>query len=267
VTSVAVIAHSRKSLGDGLGGLRRRLECEVGPVEMWCEVAKSRKAGKEARRCVEAGADLLIVWGGDGTVQRVVDVVAGTDVTVAIIPAGTANLLATNLGVPIDLEGALDVALHGARRAIDVGTVNGECFAVMAGAGFDAVMIGDADRRLKDRMGRLAYFLSAVQASGRRPVGARVDVDGRRWFEGRAGCVLFGSMGTLTGGLVAFPGADPADGYLEVGVVVAASRAQWARVLARLLLKQADRSPLTRTTRGRKVDVRFTKPVAYERWG
>ena len=264
MTAVAVVAHSGKSLGDGLGAFRQRLESQVGPVDMWCEVEKSRFAGAQARRCLDAGADLIIVWGGDGTVQRVIDAVAGSDVTVAIMPAGTANLLATNLGVPIELEGALDVALHGARRSIDVGRVNGERFAVMAGSGFDAIMIKEADRQFKDRMGRLAYVITGVRASGRRPVKARVDVDGRRWWKGQATCVLLGNMGTLTGGLVAFPGADPADGRLEVGVVTAASRLEWGRVLTRLVLRQAHRSPLTRMTRARKVDVRFSKRVAYE---
>jgi YegS/Rv2252/BmrU family lipid kinase len=264
VTSIAVVAHSAKTLGDGLGAFRRRLECEVGPVPMWCEVDKSRRARRQARRCVDAGADLIIVWGGDGTVQRVVDAVAGTEVTVAIIPAGTANLLATNLGIPIDQEGALDVALHGGRRAIDVGVVNGERFAVMAGSGFDAIMIKEADRRLKDRIGRLAYVVTGVRASGRAPIKARVDVDGKRWFRGRAACVLMGSMGTLTGGLVAFPDARPDDGRLEVGVVTAASRVEWARVLTRVALKQADRTPLTQMTKARRVDVWFAKAVAYE---
>ena len=264
MTSIAVVAHSTKTLGDGLIAFRRRLEGEVGPVDLWCEVDKSRRARKQARRCAAAGADLIIVWGGDGTVQRVIDAVAATDITIGIIPAGTANLLATNLGIPIDLDAALDVALHGARRTIDAGVVNGEHFAVMAGSGFDALMIKDADRHLKDRIGRLAYVVTGARASGRRPVKARVDVDGKRWFEGRAACVLLGSMGTLTGGLVAFPDADPADGRLEVGVVTAASRAQWARVMARLAMKQADRSPLTRMTRGRKIDVQLGKPTVYE---
>jgi diacylglycerol kinase family enzyme len=134
----------------------------------------------------------------------------------------------------------------------------------MAGSGFDAIMIKEADRQLKDRLGRFAYVITGLRASGRRPVKARVDVDAKRWWRGKATCVLFGNMGTLTGGLVAFPGADPADGRLEVGVVTAASRLEWARVLTRLLLRQADRTPLTCTTRGRKVDVRFSKAVVYE---
>src|SRR6202035_2054628 len=101
--------------------------------------------------------DLVLVWGGDGMVQRAVDTLAGSDVTLGVLPAGTANLFATNLGIVPRLESAVQVALHGRPRALDVGTLNGERFAVMAGAGLDAVMIGRADRRLKDRLGRMAY--------------------------------------------------------------------------------------------------------------
>jgi len=264
MTSVAVIAHVGKSLGGGLPELRRRLDADVGTDTMWFEVEKSRMAPKAAKRCLDGGADLILVWGGDGTVQRVVDTVAGSGVELGILPAGTANLLATNLGIPIDLSGALDVALHGSRRALDVGVINGERFTVMAGAGFDAEMIKDADGKLKDRFGRLAYGFTALRASGREATKIKVDVDGTRWFRGRAGCVLFGSMGTLTGGLVAFPDADPTDGKLDVGVVTADSRMKWARVMSRLATKEPARSPLTRMTKARKVDVWFAKPTAYE---
>ena len=261
---VAVIAHGRKTFGNGLAELRRRLDAEVGTDVLWHEVAKSRKAPKAAKRCLEAGADLILVWGGDGTVQRVVDATAGSGVTLGILPAGTANLLAHNLGIPIDLEGALDVALHGSRRDLDVGVINGERFAVMAGAGLDAVMIRDADGKLKDRFGRLAYVVSGVRGTGQEPMEVKVEVDGDRWFEGRAGCLLFGSMGTLTGGLVAFPDADPTDGLLEVGVVTAGTRVEWARVVSRVALGSVESSPLTQTTRGRKVKVRFDRPTPYE---
>ena len=111
------------------------------------------------------GADVMFVWGGDGTVQRCIDEVAGTNVAVAILPAGTANLLAANLGVPHDLAGAVQVGLHGDRRRLDTGSVNGERFTVMAGAGFDARMISDADRGAKDRLGRAAYVVTGRRRS------------------------------------------------------------------------------------------------------
>ena len=132
---VAVVAHARKSFGGGLSELRQVLTQEGVTDPLWYEVRKSRKAPKYERRAAAEGAGLILVWGGDGTVQRCIDALAGTDAVIAILPAGTANLLATNLGVPSDdVRAAVHVGLHGDRRVIDTGSVNGEHFAVMAGA-------------------------------------------------------------------------------------------------------------------------------------
>jgi diacylglycerol kinase (ATP) len=264
MTSVAVIAHQKKTLGGGLPELRRLL-CDRGFSEpIWYEVPKSRKAPAMARKAVEKGADLLLLWGGDGTVQRCIDEVAGSDVTVAVLPAGTANLLATNLGIPHDLTAAVDIALYGARRRLDVGAVNGERFAVMAGAGFDAIMMQEADGGLKDRFGRLAYVWTGARATQTSPVKMSLQVDGTSWFKGRATCLLLGNMGTLSGGLTAFPEARPDDGQLEIGVVTAEGPVEWARVLTRLATGHADRSKLVRSTRGRKVDVKLGRAMPYE---
>jgi diacylglycerol kinase (ATP) len=264
MTTVAVVAHAGKSLGGGLPELRRRLAAEGVDDPLWYEVGKSRKAPQAVSNALGRGADLILVWGGDGMVQRVVDKLAGKGTVLGILPAGTANLFATNLGIPRRLDGALEVALHGRPQTLDVGVVNGERFAVMAGAGFDALMIGGADGKWKDRAGRLAYVWSATQAARRPARRVRVRVDGRKWFSGRATCVLLGSFGTLTGGLVAFPDASPQDGLLEVGVVTADGWSQWARVLGAMAFGRAQRSPLTRTTRARKVDVRFARPTLIE---
>ena len=87
---------------------------------IWHEVNKSKQA-PHARRALEAGADVVLAWGGDGTVQRCVDAIVGTCVALGILPAGTANLLATNLGIPKDLDAPLSIALYGTRRKLDVG--------------------------------------------------------------------------------------------------------------------------------------------------
>src|SRR5881398_143498 len=117
---VAVVAHRRKSLGGGLDELRK-LIAEEGPSEpLWYEVSKSRKAPKRARAAVKAGAELVFVWGGDGSVQRCVDALAGSGVPLAIVPAGTANMLAGNLGIPQDVAEAVRIGFHGRRRALDL---------------------------------------------------------------------------------------------------------------------------------------------------
>jgi YegS/Rv2252/BmrU family lipid kinase len=264
MTTVAVIAHQKKTLGGGLGELRRLLADRGFGDPLWYEVPKSKKAPKMARRAVDEGADLLLLWGGDGTQQRCIDAVAGSGVSIGILPAGTANLLANNLGIPIDLEGALEVALHGARRRLDVGVINGERFAVMAGVGFDAIMMKDADGGLKDRFGRVAYVWTGARATRAKARKMRVEVDGIKWFKGRASCLLLGNMGTLSGGLRAFPDAEPDDGLLEIGVVTAEGAVQWARVLTRLASGHAERSPLAHMTRGREVEVRLGKSLPFE---
>jgi YegS/Rv2252/BmrU family lipid kinase len=264
MTSVAVVAHARKRLGGGLTELRRLLADAGFDDPAWFEVPKSKFAPDCVREAIDGGADLVFVWGGDGMVQRCIDAVGDAPVALAILPAGTGNLLAHNLGVPIDLAQAVDVGLHGARRTIDVGTVNGERFAVMAGTGLDALMIRDADRSLKDRFGRAAYVWTGARNIRFEPFEARVDVDGRRWFEGKAGCVLVGNVSKVFGGIEAFDDASPEDGRFELGVVTAKGVLQWVRALARTAVGSADKSKFVRTTKARKIRVRLDRKLPYE---
>jgi len=260
---IAVIAHSGKSLGGGLDELRRSLH-DRGVDALWYEVPKSKKAPKVVRRALKEGAELLFVWGGDGMVQRCAHEAAGTGATLAVIPAGTANLLATNLGIPKDLEAAVDIGLGGARRKLDLGTINGEHFAVMAGAGFDAAMIRDADAGLKDRIGRAAYVLTGAKNIRRSAVRARIKVDGEKFFDGDVSCVLAGNVGALFGGITVFPEAEPDDGSLEVAVVTATNMLEWSRVLFRTARSTPADSPFVRVVPARSVRVRFDRAVPYE---
>jgi YegS/Rv2252/BmrU family lipid kinase len=264
MTTVAVVAHARKSFGGGLGELRAVLAANGVTDPLWYEIRKSRQATKQARRAVEDGADVVFAWGGDGTLQRCVDGLAGSKATIAIVPAGTANLLASNLGIPKDITEAVHIGLHGNRRKLDLGRVNGEHFAVMAGAGFDARMIRDADRGMKDRVGRLAYIVTGAKNLRHARVQTSIRVDGSKWFEGEAGCVLVGNVGKILGGIEAFDHARPDDGRLELGVVTADGMVQWARALGRTALGHAEKSPFVRTTSAKKIDVRLKKPTPYE---
>jgi diacylglycerol kinase (ATP) len=262
---VAVVAHARKSFGGGLPELRQVLAQEGVADPLWYEVRKSRKAPKYARRAAAEGAGLIMVWGGDGTVQRCIDAVAGTGAVIAILPAGTANLLATNLGVPSDdVSAAVRVGLHGARRVIDTGSVNGEHFAVMAGAGFDARMIAGADRSTKARLGRAAYVYTGTRSLFVDPVRAVVKVDGQRFFKGQVSCVLAGNVGRVLGGVEVFPDARPDDGLLQLGVVTAANPADWMRTLGRVATGAAERSPFVEMTAGTSFRIRFDRKIPYE---
>jgi diacylglycerol kinase (ATP) len=265
MVKVAVVAHSGKTLGGGLPELRRVLEAAGVADPFWCEVPKSRKAPAQVRRALDEGAELIVAWGGDGMVQRCVDVLAGSDVPVAIIPAGTANLFATNLGIPSNIEDAVAVGLHGARRRVDLGRFNGERFAVMAGAGFDAAMIRDAgEGGLKERLGRVAYVWTGSKNLRSKPFRADIKVDGANWFKGKASCILFGNVGKLVGGVEAFEDARPDDGKLELGIVTAEGLLEWGRMIARAAVGPVDKSPLAQTTKARSVKVKLNRKVLYE---
>jgi YegS/Rv2252/BmrU family lipid kinase len=264
MTRVAVIAHRGKSVGGGLPELRRVLEQRGVTDVFWREVAKSRFAPKQVGKALADGADLIFVWGGDGMVQRCIDVLAGSEAKLAIIPAGTANLLATNLCIPKDIEQAVEIGLSGHARPIDVGRLNGERFAVMAGAGFDARMIGDADGSLKDRFGRLAYVWTGAKNLREKPFRAKIKVDGAPWYDGEASCILFGNVGKLFGGVEAFEDAHPDDGVLELGVLATDGVRELAGTVARAVVGTASKSPHAITTKAHSVRVKLDRKVPYE---
>jgi diacylglycerol kinase (ATP) len=261
--NVAVVAHAEKTLGGGLPELRRVLEAAGVEDPLWCEVPKAKKAPAQVRRALDDGAELVFAWGGDGTVRRCIDEIAGSDATLAVVPAGTANLFATNLGIPKDIEGAVAVGLRGDRRRIDVGRFEEERFAVMAGAGFDAAMIRDADD-LKQRIGRAAYLWSGSKHLRTKAFDAEIEVDGVDWYEGSITCVLLGNLGDVFGGVDLFPDARPDDGMLDLGVVTAEGLVQWTRTLARTAVGDPNRSPFVRTTKGKSVKVELDRKVRYE---
>ena len=264
MTSVAVVAHSAKRLGGGLGQLRTVLAREGVSDPLWSEIPEEPVRPGARQGDAEAGCGPGLRVGGDGTVQRCIDVLAHSDATMAILPAGTANLFATNLGIPKDLEAAVKIGLHGPRRMLDVGSVNGERFGVMAGTGFDAHMIREAGSGLKKTMGRMTYLWTGVKNVRRKPIKAKIRVDGSPWFKGDATCVLVGNVGKVMGGISAFENARPDDGRLDVGVVTADGVWQWARTLARTGFGDASASPFVHTTTAKSIEVRLGHKTPYE---
>ena len=165
MTRVAVIAHRGKTLGGGLAELRRVLErARRRPTSSGARCRRASTRPKQVEKALDRKRRPVFVWGGDGMVQRCVDVLAGTKAR-ARDPAGRHREPAGDQ--PRHPEGRRGRRSRSAspahRRRIDVGRINGERFAVMAGAGFDARMIGDADGGLKDRFGRLAYVWTGAK--------------------------------------------------------------------------------------------------------
>ena len=214
------------------------------PEVRWYETTEDDAGQGAAARAIEAGADLLAVAGGDGTVRAVAEHLAGVDggaesgVELAIVPLGTGNLLARNLGVPLnDIARALTRALTGEARAIDVGWLEIDldgateryAFAVMAGFGLDAHMITETDDDLKDKVGWLAYVESLGRAlTASSPLQVRITADDQPMHQESVHTLLVGNCGTLQGGLNLLPDADPGDGELDLLLLSADDAAGWA---------------------------------------
>jgi YegS/Rv2252/BmrU family lipid kinase len=205
---------------------------------LWLETTPEDPGRGQAESAVSAGVDLVLACGGDGTVTACAEGVTGTGVPLAIIPMGTGNLLARNMGLPMGLDDALAVALGGVQQPIDAGRVNGTLFVVMAGLGLDAQMLSDTSDSLKKRLGWFAYAISAVRHLGDRPMRVTVSADGGRRRRMRASALIVGNVGWLRGGLPLLPDAQPDDGVLDAVVLIAGGPTRWLAVAADVLLRR-----------------------------
>src|SRR3984885_9784489 len=228
---------------------------------LWLETTPDDTGERLARMAVESGVDLVIASGGDGTVTACGGGVSGSGVPLGVLPSGTGNLLARNLGLPLKLDAALAVALTGAERRLDVGVANGRPFVVMAGIGFDAALLASVSEKLKTRAGWHAYAFSAL-----RPLWARLPrvegrVDGGPPMRRLASDVVVGNVGTLQRNLRLLPDAVPDDGLLDVAVITAWGVGAWIGLVVDVLLLRRKTSRLTHLTcRELVVDTRRLRP-------
>lgn len=255
----------------------------------WFETSSDDSGARAAGEALACGPAVVIVAGGDGTIRTVAEAVYESGIPLGLLPGGTGNLFARNLGLRMnDIEGAVATAFAGTTRTVDVAVAELEdhegcrstrVFLVMAGIGLDAAMAQNTSALAKKRMGWMAYVAPIARSViANRLFHLDYRVDGGRTRSARAHTVIVGNCGTLTGNMLLIPAAKVDDGLLDVVMLRPKSRFGWARIGTRLTLQGvAHRSRLGRRmlllapelqalayAQGRRFDARFESPHGIE---
>lgn len=261
MSRAAIVVNPVKTDAAALRAALRAAEQRHGWEEtLWLETTEDDPGTGQARQALEQGADIVIAAGGDGTVRTVAEELCGTDTPLALLPAGTGNLLARNLDLTLDdMEHALDTAFGGTDRPIDVGVAEQRdggrtekrVFLVMAGLGIDAQMIAATDDDLKAKAGWLAY----VKAIGtvlrdKNELRLRYQLDGGRTHSTHAHSVLVGNCGSLPANILLLPDAAVDDGELDIVVLRPEGAVGWLRIVVKVFWENG---VLRRTNAGRRL--------------
>jgi diacylglycerol kinase (ATP) len=252
---------------------RRQVEYEL-KTRGWertifLETTPEDPGGAMTATAVQEGVDLVLGAGGDGTIRVICSGLADTGIPFGLIPAGTGNLLAKNIGIPLDAALALDVALDGEDKRIDlVGvTIDRQTrhdFAVMAGIGIDAAIMDGTNADLKKAVGSAAYFVSAAQQANHKALQTRIQVDDQPPVERLAHVIVVGNVGFLQGNLPLIPDARPDDGLLDVLIASPVTFRDWARVVTRVVIRRRRGDAQLDRFTGRRVTITVDRRDAYQ---
>jgi diacylglycerol kinase (ATP) len=228
-------------------------------------VAIAGTDAEHARRLVdgalERGMDALVVVGGDGIISLALQVLAQSDVPLAIIPAGTGNDHAREFGIPTgDPEAAADVVVDGHLETVDLGRIRGadgtdRWFGTVMAAGFDS-LVTDRTNRMTWPHGRMRYNVAMVaELSKLRLLPFRLTFDGGEEIHTELTLAAFGNTRSYGGGMLICPGADPTDGLLDATMVASASRTKLIRLFPTVFKGTHVNLDEVRTARARTITV------------
>jgi diacylglycerol kinase family enzyme len=243
---------------------------------LWLETTEDDPGCGQGEQAVAAGVDVVIAAGGDGTVRGVGQALRGSGIAISLLPSGTGNLLARNLGLDVNsshMEASVAHAFTGYDSAIDVGVIEIDredgsseehSFLVMAGLGLDAKMIANTDPALKKRVGWLAYVDAIARALiDKEVLRIRYRLDGGEERSSRVHTLLVGNCGTLPGNILLLPDAEVDDGLFDIVALRPEGFGGWARVWVGIFWENG---VLQRSSTGRKLLNLRQKPVRAMRY-
>jgi YegS/Rv2252/BmrU family lipid kinase len=251
------------------GETRQMIEARLNRDGIAHEVRETQQAGDAlnwARAAADDGFDLVLVAGGDGTIMEAMSglIKAGSRIPLAQIPMGTANLLARALLVPTDSKEALETAMAGKAEHLDVGYLPDEdrYFALVAGAGYDARLIGDASRELKNVLGFAAYVVTGFKnLFNLRRVRIDLEVDGDH-LRLHAHTVMVINIGQIGDDLIQIgPNIHPHDGKLDLMIISAASLGGALRILYQILTRRFTGNVGLRYMSAERIRIRAQPPL------
>lgn len=263
--SATLIVNPVSGKGDPIDRRKslQKVAKSLGWIGTYRETTKDLNATTIAKEEVKKGAKHIIACGGDGTIMEVLDAVINKNITLGIIPLGTANILARNLNLPLEMDDAMKVALLGNNFQMDVGRANGTYFTLVAGIGLDAEVMRVADRKLKNRWGFFAYILSVIKNITNRSGKYEVTLDNKKPFTIRAKTIMASNMGRLMGGLEVVPLTDPQSGTLRLGIVKSKNLAMWIDLFSNALRGKVHKSPHYDVHQAQKITIRVLSGKKY----
>jgi diacylglycerol kinase (ATP) len=269
-TRRCAVVYNPTKVDDDFHDLAETRLTEAGYADLlWLETKEDDPGHAMTERAVAEKVDLVVAAGGDGTVRVVGSGLAGTGIPLGLIPAGTGNLLARNLDLPLKADKAFDVIAAGQTRAVDtiVLTVDDgepQRFLVMAGTGIDAMIMDETDENLKAKIGPAAYFVAAGRALDRVPVPVRIRLDQQRVHHRKSVICLIGNVGQLTGGITLIPRAKPDDGVLDVYVASPQKARHWFHALRRLITAKPRNADPVDLWVGKRVEIVLEREDTYQ---
>lgn len=230
----------------------------------WLPTTAADVGAGQARQAVANGADLVLAWGGDGTVRAVAEGLMDSDVPLGILPGGTGNLVAKNLGLPKKLHGALAVAMGGRTTRIDVNQVDlGDGVArlslLMCGMGLDAAMV-ESPERLKAILGAGAYAIATLRHlfGGALPISIKVDDDTARLTPARM--VVVANVAKMQLGIKFINDASPDDGQLSIMAAKLRNLGEWETTLRHIAFRRTGKGKHRLQLSGKRVELTTTEP-------